>query len=379
MEVSVVMPCLNEAETLELCINKVKTCLNSNEIIHEIIVADNGSSDGSQQIAIQNGAKLINISRKGYGAALIGGITEANGEYIIMADSDNSYDFQNLMPFINELRKGYELVMGNRFKGGIKEGAMPFLHKYLGNPVLSFIGRLFFKVPIGDFHCGLRGFTKKAFHKMKLKTTGMEFASEMVVKASLNNLKIIEVPTTLSPDGRSRAPHLNTWRDGWRHLRFLLLFAPKWLFFLPGVLLILLGLIFSLLIIAKPLNILNIQFDVLTLSYTSLAVFTGFQFVFFYLFSKVFATKQGFLPESQRLQTFLNFFSLEKGLILALIIGMIGLGLSVYAVTIWYNASFGALDSRELLRIVAPSLFLLALSLQILLCSFFVSFLQIES
>jgi len=379
MEVSVVMPCLNESETLEICIRKAKSCLESNNIDYEIIIADNGSTDGSQEIAKQNGARVINVSKKGYGAALKGGISQAAGKYIIMGDSDDSYDFLNLMPFISKMRDNYDLVMGNRFKGGVKKGAMPFLHKYLGNPVLSFIGRIFFNIPVRDFHCGLRAFKKEAFDKMNLKTTGMEFASEMVVKASLNNFKITEVPTTLSPDGRSRPPHLNTWRDGWRHLRFLLLFAPKWLFLYPGIVLIFAGLIFSTFILINPIKILNIEFDVLTLSYTSLFVFTGFQFVFFYLFSKVFATRQGFLPTSKRLKAFLSKFTLEKGLIVGLLPGLAGLGLSIYAVMIWYDTSFGALNSRELLRIVAPSLFLLALSFQVMLCSFFLSFLQIES
>jgi len=379
MEVSVVMPCLNESETLGVCINKAKECLEFNNITYEIIIADNGSNDGSQEIAKKNGAKVINVTKKGYGAALKGGIGKAKGKYIIMGDSDDSYDFLNLMPYINKLRNDYDLVMGNRFKGGIKKGAMPFLHRYLGNPVLSFIGRLFFSIPAGDFHCGLRGFTKEAYNKMNLKTTGMEFASEMIVKASLINLKIAEVPTTLSPDGRNRPPHLNTWRDGWRHLRFLLLFAPKWLFLFPGIMLIFIGLIISILISIKPLKILDVQFDVLTLSYTSLFVFTGFQFIFFYLFSKVFATKQGFLPKSNRLETFLNRFSLEKGLIIGLFLGFVGLGLSVYAFMLWFDTSFGALNSRELLRIVGPALFLLALSMQVMLCSFFLSFLQIES
>jgi len=379
MEVSVVMPCLNEAETLAICIKKARQCLSLNNVSHEIIIADNGSTDGSQQIAKKNSAVVVNVVQRGYGAALQSGIKAAKGQYIIMGDSDDSYDFLNMMPFIIKLREGYQLVMGNRFAGGIDAGAMPFLHRYLGNPVLSFIGRLFFRIPIRDFHCGLRGFTKEAFEVMHLKTTGMEFASEMVVKASLHNLKITEVPTTLSPDGRTRAPHLNTWTDGWRHLRFLFLYAPKWLFLYPGLFLMFTGLILSTLIIIKPINIFNIQLDVFTLSYAALAVFIGFQFAFFYAFSKVFAAKQGFLPPSKRLLKFLQVFSLEKGLITGLLIGLAGLGLSFYAIKIWQATGFGALDSRSLLRVVAPAIFLLALSLQIFLCSFFISFLQIES
>ncbi|HAV55128.1 MAG TPA: dolichol-P-glucose synthetase, partial [Aequorivita sp.] len=229
IELSVVMPCLNEAETLAICIKKAQGFFEREKISGEVIIADNGSTDGSQQIAKSLNATVVNVPQKGYGSALRGGIEAANGKYVIMGDADDSYDFSNLMPYLLKLREGYDLVMGNRFKGGIKPGAMPFLHKYLGNPVLSFIGRLFYKSNIGDFHCGLRGFSKKAYYTMELKTTGMEFASEMIVKASLKNLQITEVPTILSPDGRTRPPHLNTWRDGWRHLRFLVLYSPNWL------------------------------------------------------------------------------------------------------------------------------------------------------
>ena len=247
-ELSIVMPCLNEAETLAICIEKAQNFLNRENIVGEILIADNGSTDGSQKIAKNLNATVINVDSKGYGSALRGGIEAANGDYVIMGDADDSYDFSNLMPYLSKLREGFDLVMGNRFKGGIEKGAMPFLHKYLGNPVLSFIGRLFFKTNIGDFHCGLRGFSKEAYYKMELKTTGMEFASEMIVKASLINLKIAEVPTVLSKDGRSRPPHLNTWRDGWRHLRFLVLYSPNWLFLIPGMLLMLFGLIAFLLL-----------------------------------------------------------------------------------------------------------------------------------
>jgi len=233
-EVSVVMPCLNEALTLRVCIEKATRNLSAQGIAHEIVIADNGSTDGSQQIARDAGARVIDIPIKGYGAAIMGGIHAARGRFVIMGDSDDSYDMANLHPFVEALRKGPQLVMGNRFAGGIEKGAMPFLHKYLGNPVLSFLGRLMFKSPLRDFHCGLRGFERQAILDLNLRTTGMEFASEMIVKSTLNGLRITEIPTTLSPDGRDRRPHLRTWRDGWRHLRFLLLYSPRWLFLIPG-------------------------------------------------------------------------------------------------------------------------------------------------
>ena len=242
LELSIVMPCLNEAETLEVCIKKAQNSLRENQLAGEVIIADNGSTDGSQAIAERLGARVVPVDRKGYGSALLGGIAAARGRFIIMGDADDSYEFTNLMPFVAKLREGFELVMGNRFKGGIKPGAMPPLHRYLGNPVLTGIGRLFFGCPAGDFHCGLRGFSKAAIDRLNLQTTGMEFASEMVVKGSLQGLRITEVPTTLSPDGRSRPPHLRSWRDGWRHLRFMLVYSPRWLFLYPGLLLMLVGL-----------------------------------------------------------------------------------------------------------------------------------------
>ena len=241
IELSIVMPCLNEAETLEQCIRGALDFLEQNGITGEVIVADNGSTDGSQEIGVRARARVVDIEPRGYGSALIGGITAARGRFVIMGDADSSYDFSNLMPFVQKLREGYDLVMGNRFLGGIKPGAMPWPNRYLGNPVLSSLGRLFFRSPIGDFHCGIRGFLRESVLKMDLRTTGMEFASEMVVKASSQKLRVIEVPTTLSPDGRSRPPHLRRWRDGWRHLRFMLLFSPRWLFLYPGILFMLLG------------------------------------------------------------------------------------------------------------------------------------------
>ena len=312
-ELSVVMPCLNEAETLEICIRKAQGFFEKEGIHGEVVIADNGSTDGSQEIASKLNARVIAVKEKGYGNALKGGINAAHGDYVMMGDADDSYDFSNMMLYVDKLREGYDLVMGNRFKGGIKKGAMPFLHKYLGNPVLSFIGRLFFNIKIGDFHCGLRGFSKVAYEKMELRTTGMEFASEMVVKASLKKLKIAEVPTILSPDGRSRPPHLNTWSDGWRHLRFLLLYSPKWLFLIPGMLLFFLGLILSSALIVKPFTIGTVTFDVHTLLFTALGMLVGFQFIIFYGLTKVYTIENGLLPKSKNMISCSNLSIWKKG------------------------------------------------------------------
>src|SRR5574341_815666 len=257
-EVTILMPCLNEAETLGRCIQKAQKFLEQNNINGKVLVADNGSTDGSQDIARRLGADIVHVPHKGYGAALLGGIEAAKGKYIIMGDADDSYDFMSIMPFIEKLRSGYDLVMGNRFQGGIQPDAMPPLHRYLGNPILSGIGRLFFHVPIGDFHCGLRGFSKQAALQMNLQTTGMEFASEMVIKAHLNGMRITEVPTILYPDGRTRRPHLRSWRDGWRHLRFMLLFSPRWLFLIPGILLMTLGALVGIWLIPSPRHVFGV-------------------------------------------------------------------------------------------------------------------------
>ncbi|HUJ71047.1 MAG TPA: glycosyltransferase family 2 protein, partial [Verrucomicrobiae bacterium] len=289
VELSIVMPCLNEAETLATCIQKAQQWLAANHVEGEVVVADNGSTDGSREIAARLGAHVEPIATRGYGSALQGGIQAAKGRFIIMGDADDSYDFGNLQPFLDKLREGYELVMGNRFLGGIEPGAMPPLHRYLGNPVLTGIGRLFFRSPCRDFHCGLRGFNREAILKLDLRTTGMEFASEMVVKATLNKLKVTEVPTTLSPDGRSRPPHLRSWRDGWRHLRFLLLYSPRWLFLYPGFGVMLVGLLGGLWLLRGPLTVGNVGFDVQTLLYCAAAVIIGFQAVVFAVFTKIFA------------------------------------------------------------------------------------------
>jgi len=377
-EFSIVMPCLNESETLAICIEKANEFFKTNTINGEVIIADNGSSDGSQEIALNHGAKVISIANKGYGNALKGGIENASGKYIIMGDADDSYDFSNLTPFIEKLRDGADLVIGNRFKGGIKKGAMPFLHKYLGNPVLSYLGRLFFNSSIGDFHCGLRGFSKKAYLKMNLATSGMEFASEMIVKSNLLNLKIVEVPTILYKDGRSRKPHLNTWSDGWRHLRFLLLYSPKWLFLIPGIIMMVLGFVFSLLLIISPIQILTVTFDVHTLLYATSLLLIGFQFVVFYGFTKVFAVTQNLLPKSSRYNLLFKYINLEKGLILGFITTLIGIILSIYGLSLWSKNNYGVLEVQTTLRIIIPAVTTIIIGVQIILFSFFFSILGLK-
>lgn len=378
IELSIVMPCLNEAETLAVCINKAQSFFERENISGEVIIADNGSTDGSQKIATDLNARVVNVPQKGYGSALRGGIEAANGKYVIMGDADDSYDFSNLMPYVIKLREGYDLVMGNRFKGGIKKGAMPFLHKYLGNPVLSFIGRLFFKSKIGDFHCGLRGFSKEAYYKMELKTTGMEFASEMIVKSSLKDLKITEVNTILSPDGRSRPPHLNTWRDGWRHLRFLVLYSPNWLFLIPGLLLFIFGIITSSFLLFGTVSIGSVNFGVHTLLFTSGFILIGFQFILFYGLTKVFTVENELLPKSNKYDKLFKLINLEKGLIFGAILVIIGIILSFSAYFDWQAINFGDIENTSTLRSVIPAITLMLLGVQVILFSLFFSILGLK-
>lgn len=378
IELSIVMPCLNEAETLEVCIKKASDFLEQHNIVGEIVVSDNGSTDGSQKIAKNNGARVVNALEKGYGAALQAGIENARGQYVIMGDADDSYDFSNLMLYVQKLREGNDLVMGNRFKGGIKKGAMPFLHKYLGNPVLSFIGRLFFKIPIGDFHCGLRGFSKKAYIQMELYTTGMEFASEMVVKAALHKMKIAEVPTVLSPDGRSRPPHLRTWRDGWRHLRFLLMFSPNWLFLYPGIAIILISTIFGFFLILKPVQLGAITFDIHTLIILAFILIIGVQLVFFHFFIKIFSVISKLTPESERFNRIFNYFNLERGLVLGLLLALTGFSLIIYNFYTWGSLGFSDLSPVVFVRKILFSVIPFTLGIQLMIYSFTYSIIGIK-
>jgi glycosyltransferase involved in cell wall biosynthesis len=375
IEVSIVMPCLNEAETLEACIRKAQGALTQHNLDGEVVIADNGSSDGSQAIAMRLAARVVNIEPKGYGNALMGGITNARGTFVIMGDADDSYDFTAIMPFVEKLRQGYDLVMGNRFLGGIKPGAMPPLHRYLGNPVLTGIGRLFFSSPSKDFHCGLRGFRRDAVLKMGLRTTGMEFASELVVKATLFNLRIAEVPVTLSPDGRSRPPHLRSWRDGWRHLRFLLLYSPRWLFVYPGALLMAIGLVTGAWLLPGPRTIGNVTFDVHSLLYSAAAIVIGFQSITFAVFAKIFAITEGLVPVDPHLERLFKFVDLEKGLMVGAALMLVGLVASVYALNDWGARFFGPLDTSRTFRIIIPAVLALTLGFQVTLSSFFLSIL----
>jgi glycosyltransferase involved in cell wall biosynthesis len=378
IELSIVMPCLNEAETLATCITKALGALEREGIAGEVIVADNGSTDGSQAIAEKLGAVVVHVPAKGYGSALQGGIAAARGRYVIMGDADDSYDFGAIGVFVAKLRQGYDLVMGNRFKGGIRPGAMPFLNRYLGNPVLTGIGRLLFQSPCGDFHCGLRAFSKASVTRMNLRTTGMEFASEMVVKATLFGLRIAEVPTTLSPDGRTRPPHLRPWRDGWRHLRFLFLYSPRWLFLIPGLALMAAGVLVGAWLVPGPRVVRGVTLDVHTLFYAGLAVILGAQAVFFHLFTKVFAISEGLMPSDPRLDSLFERVTLESGLLIGSATVLVGLAGSLWAVGAWGRTGFGQVDYAALLRIVIPSGTALALGCQTIFASFFLSVLGLR-
>jgi glycosyltransferase involved in cell wall biosynthesis len=377
-EVSVVMPCLNEAKTLAACIEQIHNTFREHNISGEIIVADNGSNDGSPAVAERLGARVVSISSRGYGSALAGGISAAFGEFVIMGDSDCSYDFGHIPRLLEKLREGNDLVMGNRFKGGIKPGAMSGLHKYVGNPILTGIGRLFFKAPCGDFHCGLRGFSREAYQRMGLSTTGMEFASEMVVKAALFKMRIDEVPTTLSPDGRGRPSNLRTWHDGWRHLRFLLLYSPRWLFLYPGIIMMTLGGVVSLLLLPKPWAVGSVRFDINTLLYAATGILLGFQSVAFAFFSKVFAISEGLLPEDPNLNRLFRYITLEVGLSAGFLLILIGLVVTFLAVGSWNATHFGPLDPEHSLRLVIPAMLSLTLGFEVMFSSFFLSVLGMK-
>ena len=382
VELTILMPCLNEAETLARCIEKAKLGLQRSGVRGEIVIADNGSTDGSQAIAEKAGVRLVPVKEKGYGSALIGGVRAAAGQWIIMGDADDSYDFSDITGFVKKFRAGDELVMGCRLPvggGTITPGAMPWKNRWIGNPILSFIGRLFFKCPAHDFHCGLRGFTKDAFEKMDLKTTGMEFASEMVIKSTFKNLKIAEVPITLHKDGRSRPPHLKPWRDGWRHLRFMLLFSPQWLFLAPGICLSALGILFAAALSLENIQIGGVAFDVGTLVVACMTVIIGFQLVAFAFFTKVFAIAEGLLPDDPKFSRAFKFFNLEKGILIGLAILLAGIVLSVRAVWIWKLAGFGELSPEENLRRLIPAATLIVLGIQSIFSSFFMSALGLKT
>ena len=377
-ELSIVMPCLNEAETIGTCIQKAQAFLHQYEVLGEIVVADNGSTDGSQEIARLMGARVVHVEAKGYGNALMGGITAARGRYIIMGDADESYDFLDLRRFLDKLREGHDLVMGCRLPWGggtVKPGAMPFLHRWWGNPMFTIMARQWFGAPINDIYCGLRGFSKALFQRLNLRCTGMEFATEMIIKSSLYQEKIAEVPITLHPDGRkAHPPHLKTYRDGWRTLRFFLMYSPRWLFVIPGAFLILLGL-FGYAVAMPGLTINGVTFDAHTLLFASLAILCGYQSVLFAIFSKTFAISEGLMPEDPKLTWFFKVMYLERGLLFSAVGLLVGFTLLFAAVQEWMMVSFGHLDYAKTMRLVVPGATITALSFQTALSSFFVSIL----
>jgi glycosyltransferase involved in cell wall biosynthesis len=373
IELTIVMPCLNEALTLERCIRKARSFLETAGVCGEIVIGDNGSIDGSQEIARRHGARVVDVPIRGYGAAVHAASLSARGRFIIMGDSDDSYDFGDLMPFVEKLRDGYDLVMGNRFAGCIKPGAMPWKNRMIGNPVLSGIGRLFFRTVARDLHCGIRGYSLEALKRMDLRTTGMEFASEMVIKAALLGMRMIEVPATLAKDGRDRPPHLRPWRDGWRHLRFMLLYSPRWLFLYPGVACMLAGLVVGLCLLRGPIHMGRVTLDVHTLFFAGIAVLIGYQAILFATFSKIFAANSGLIPQNRLLDRLFDYFTLEVGLVVGGALLALGLTGSAYSFILWDRQSFGEMDPRHLLRVIIPSGVCLALGVQTILSSFFLS------
>jgi glycosyltransferase involved in cell wall biosynthesis len=381
LEVSIVIPCLNEAETITDCVKEAREALQEAEIFGEIIVADNGSTDGSQALAELAGASVVNVREKGYGSALLGGIAQAQGTYILMGDADGSYNFRELGRFMGHLRSGDDLVMGCRMpKGGgqIKPGAMPWLHRRLGNPVLTGIGKLFFKTPIDDFHCGLRAFRADTIRALNLRTTGMEFASEMVVKATLANCKVSQIPVTLSPDKRSRKPHLRSWRDGWRHLRFLLLYSPRWLFLYPGIFLFLVGLLGFTALLPGPLKLGTVTFDTNTLLLSSLAIIVGFQVINLYIFAKAYAASVGLLPPDPKIKKLLDGKPAEWGILIGMLFILGGIGLIVYALLTWQSTGFGQLSYPDSLRIIIPGVTAIGVGVQFSFGGFILAVLGIK-
>lgn len=371
MELTILMPCLNEEKTLGRCIEKAQGFIRESGVSGEVLIADNGSTDSSVEIAKKMGARVVAVEEKGYGAALIGGLHCAQGKYVIMGDADDSYDFSSLGVYLDALRAGAELVIGNRFKGGIEKGAMPALHKYLGNPVLSWIGRVFFKVPVGDFHCGLRGYDRERLLELGLTSPGMEFASEMVVKAALAKLEIIEVPTRLYKDGRDRAPHLRTWRDGWRHLRFLLLFSPRWLFFYPGVAFLLIGVFGQAALFGGGVQLLGIRLDIHTMLYAAGAFIVGAQLVLLSIIARSVSQSLGLLPESRREKLIEKVWSVEYGVVLGLCMILVGFIATGQAVLTWEGGGYKELDPGIGMRMAIPAVSLVVVGVQLVFSSFF--------
>ncbi len=365
------MPCLNEAETIVRCVEKAARFLSRSGIDGEILIADNGSGDGSDNLARALGARIVSVVNRGYGAALQGGIAASRGRFVIMGDADDSYDFEELDVFMTRLRAGDDLVMGNRFRGTIADRAMPRLHRYLGNPVLSGIGRLLFGTPIGDFHCGLRGFNRASMLALDLTTNGMEFASEMVVKASLQNLRVSEVPTTLARDGRSRSPHLRSWHDGWRHLKVLLVYSPRWLFLYPGIFLAALGLAMMIWLMPGPRSILGVAPDITALLYSGSFITTGLQLIMFAVFSKLVGIASGAMPPNRFLDRCISAATLERGILVGLILIACGLFGTLEGVLQWRSSSFGALEPDRILRIAIPSTTAFGGGTEVLFASFF--------
>jgi len=379
MQLTILMPCLNEAETLALCINKANDWISNSGIQAEVVVADNGSTDGSQAIAESLGARVVPVLQRGYGSALFHGCMAARGEWIIMGDSDDSYDFSNLDPFVQKLREGFDLVMGNRFLGGIAPGAMPWKNRYIGNPILTWVGRVLFKCPAKDFHCGLRGFRKDAFLRMDLRTTGMEFASEMVIKANLFGMRIAEVPTTLSKDGRSRPPHLLPWRDGWRHLRFMLLFSPRWLFFIPGFILFLVSTISYVALLSGPVQIGTVVFDVHTLFFAEAGVVLGFLATALGVVIRMFGMREGLLQEHSLLEKLRASPILEVGGVVGISMMLGGLFFGFDALMAWSAVKFGSLSPGALLRTISFSTMLIMLGGVTLMTSLIMGFLALPT
>jgi len=379
LELTILMPCLNEALTVQVCIAKALAYLHKRGIAGEVLVADNGSTDGSRALAAAAGARVVEVADKGYGAALLGGIEAAQGRYVIMGDADDSYDFTNLDDFLDRLRRGFDLVMGNRFQGGIRPGAMPLLNRYLGNPALSFIGRTLFSSPVGDFHCGMRGFGRRAILDLNLRAAGMEFASEMVVKASLAKLRIAEVPTTLSPDGRRRAPHLRPWRDGWRHLRYMLLRSPQWLFLYPGLTLSAAGLLGTAVLMRAPWRVPGLfTLDINSLLYFAIAALLGVQITFFGLFALAIARRMQLSIAQGLPETLLRWASLDIAIVVGACLAGAGLGGAAYAIVQWGHTAFGPLVPSEMMRITIPAVMSIAVGTQIIFGGFLLGFIEID-